>query len=96
MKTPDVERVTRKPGEIELNREPRETKKKTMISNSRKKKSEKQRRRERERAEHATTVHAKYDTTEQWPESKKVFRKHGAFPATSKWNRRLDKEPKVI
>jgi hypothetical protein len=58
------------------------------------KKEKKAKKRERERAQHATTVHAKHDTTEQWPESKKVFRTHGAFPATSKWNRRLDKDPK--
>jgi hypothetical protein len=75
MKTPDVERVTRKPGEIELNREPRETKKKTMISNSRKKKSEKQRRRERE-------SRARYDCAREIRHNRTVARKQKSIQKT--------------
>jgi len=63
------------------------------LKKEKKRKREREREREREEAQHATTVHAKHDTTEQWPESKKVFRTHGAFPATSKWKRRLNKDP---
>jgi hypothetical protein len=87
MKPPDVERVTRKPVEIESLTDNHEKQKKNQDCKLKKeKKRKKQTQRERERAEH--------DTTEQCPESKKAYRKHGAFPATSKWNKRLDKDPK--
>jgi ribosomal 30S subunit maturation factor RimM len=85
MKPPDVERVTRKPVEIESLTDNHEKQKKNQDCKLKKeKKRKKQTQRERERAEHATTVHAKHDTTVQCPESKKGYTIRGAVTATSK------------